>query len=128
MTEHRTGREADFAWEGDSKDVISSFPHDVKATLGFSLRLIQKGEHPRCEHRSMKSVGIGVWELKEGDERTWYRVMYLSKIDNVIHVLHCFEKDSKKTDQRDIETARKRLQDVHQRIEKQQQQRKKQKP
>jgi phage-related protein len=35
--------------------------------------------------------------LTEGDDRTWYRVMYLSKIGNVIHVLHCFEKDSRKT-------------------------------
>ena len=28
-------------WEGDSTEVLTSFPHDVKATLGFSLRQIQ---------------------------------------------------------------------------------------
>lgn len=127
MTEHRTSREADIAWEGDSKDVISSFPDDVRATLGFSLRQIQKGEHPRCEHRPMTSVGKGVWELKESDDRTWYRVMYLSKIENIIHVLHCFEKDSAKTDRRDIETAKQRLQDVNQRMLQQQKQKKKKK-
>jgi len=43
----------------------------------------------------MPSVGEGVWELKESDRRTWYRVMYLSVINNVIHVLHCFEKDNR---------------------------------
>lgn len=34
----------------------------------------------------MISLGKGVWELKEGDERTWYRVMYLARIGNIIHV------------------------------------------
>jgi len=43
----------------------------------------------------MPSVGKGVWELKEGDERTWYRVMYLAEIRGAIHVLHCFEKNSR---------------------------------
>ena len=85
-------------------------------TLGFSLRQLQHGRNPRCQVRSMPSVGQGVWELKEGDERTWYRVMYLSVVDNVIHVLHCFEKDSTKTDQRDIQTAKRRLSKVKQRL------------
>jgi phage-related protein len=111
--------EADIAWEGDSREVLSSFPVDVKVTLGFSLRQIQNGRLPRCEHRPMRSVGQGVWELKEGDERTWYRVIYLSRVGNVIHVLHCFEKDTRKTDQRDIKIARDRLSKVHQRLQEQ---------
>ncbi len=100
---------ATIAWEGDSKEVLSGFPDDVKATLGFPLRQIQNGREPRCDRRSMSSVGKGVWDLKESDARTWYRVMYLTRIGNVIHVLHCFEKDSRKTDRRDIETAEARL-------------------
>jgi phage-related protein len=71
------------AWEGDSKQVLSSFPNDVKATLGFSRRQIQNGRRPACAARAMPSVGDGVWELKESDQRTWYRVMYLSVINNV---------------------------------------------
>lgn len=107
---------AAIAWEGDSKEVLSHFPDEVKATLGFSLRQIQNGRLPVCEHRSMSSVGKGVWELKDGDSRTWYRVMYLARIQNVVHVLHCFEKDSRKTDRRDIQTAKSRLSIVLQRI------------
>jgi len=107
---------ANIAWEGNSKEILSSFPDDVKVTLGFSLRQVQNGRQPRCDHRSMSSVGTGVWELKEGDARTWYRVMYLTRVNNVIHVLHCFEKDSRKTDKRDIETARSRLRAVQQRL------------
>jgi phage-related protein len=116
MKGQRTGPPAEIIWEGNSKDVLSSFPHDMKVTLGFSLRQIQNGKHPRCDHRPMSSVGKGVWELKEGDARTWYRVMYLTRIQNSIHILHCFEKESRKTDRRDLETARKRLQEVHQRL------------
>ena len=58
----------------------------------------------------MRSVGPGVYELKESDERTWYRAIYLSRVGNVIYVLHCFEKDSRKTDRRDIGIARQGLQ------------------
>jgi len=108
---------ASVAWEGNSKEILSSFPDEVKATLGFSLRQIQNGRQPVCSHRSMASIGQGVWELKESDERTWYRVMYLARINNVVHVLHCFEKDSRKTDRRDVETAKARLSQVLKRMQ-----------
>jgi phage-related protein len=89
---------------------------DVKLSLGYSLRRLQNGDFPACETRSLPSLGKGVWELKESDERAWYRVVYLSKISNVIYVLHCFEKESRKTDKRDVATARARLQQVLGRI------------
>lgn len=65
----------------------------------------------------MESIGPGVWELKEQEERAWYRVLYLSRMDDVIFVLHCFEKDSRKTDRRDLAIARKRLTEVRKRIQ-----------
>jgi len=65
----------------------------------------------------MSSVGAGVYELKEADERAWYRAIYLSKVKNTIYVLHCFEKESRKTDRRDIEIARQRLKLVRQRLQ-----------
>lgn len=116
-TERRA--QAQIAWEGDSKQVLSSFPDDVKATLGFSLRQIQNGRGPVCDSRSMPSIGAGVWELKESDQRAWYRVIYLAVINNVIHVLHCFEKDSRKTVRRDVETAKARLKQVRRRLREQ---------
>jgi phage-related protein len=83
--------------EGDSKEVLSEFPHDVKVNLGYALRRLQDGNLPTCPNRPMPSIGKGVFESKDGDERTWYRVIYLSVIDGVLYVLHCFEKDSRKT-------------------------------
>jgi hypothetical protein len=32
-------KDALIAWEGDSKEVISSFPDEAKQNLGFQLRL-----------------------------------------------------------------------------------------
>ena len=108
---------AEIHWEGDSKEVLSGFPSDVKLGLGYSLRRLHNGEFPACETRSMPSIGKGVWELKESDERAWYRVVYLTKIGGVIHVLYCFEKESRRTDKRDVATARARLKQVLNRIQ-----------
>ncbi len=65
----------------------------------------------------MSSIRAGVYELREADERTWYRVIYLSKVGNAIYVLHCFEKASRKTSRRDLEVACQRLKKVRQRLE-----------
>ena len=67
----------------------------------------------------MRSIGPGVYELKEADARAWYSVVYLSKIGNTIYVLHCFEKESRKTDRRDIAVARQRHNLVRQRLQEQ---------
>lgn len=107
---------AELHFEGDSLEVLSAFPAAVKSALGFSLRQLQVGLPPTCQTRSMNSIGAGVYELKEADERTWYRAIYLSKVNEIIYVLHYFEKDSRKTDRRDIEVAAQRLKLVKQRI------------
>jgi len=108
---------AEIHGEGDSTEVLRGFPKDVKLSLGYSLRRLQFGEFPACETRSMASFGKGVWELKESDERAWHRVVYLTKIGSVIHVLHCFEKESRRTDKRDVATARARMKQVLKRIQ-----------
>jgi len=109
---------AELHFEGDSLEMLSAFPSAVKQVLGFSLRQLQLGRLPTCVTRSMKSIGPGVYELKDADERTWYRVIYLARIGDIIHVLHCFEKDSRKTDRRDLEIARQRFKIVKQRMQK----------
>ena len=60
----------------------------------------------------MESVGKGVWELKTANERTWYRVIYLTRIGDAHYILHAFEKSSRKTYQRDLEVAKSRLKSV----------------
>jgi phage-related protein len=103
------------AWEGDSREVLHSFPHDVRQNLGFQLWQLQQCEKP-ADYRPLPSIGTGVFELRDQDERSWYRVVYLSRIDDVIYVLHCFEKKSREMPRRDFETAKRRLKAVKARL------------
>jgi phage-related protein len=119
MASKEETEQAELHFEGDSLEVLSSFPDEIKRKLGFSLRQLQIGRRPTSTTRNMASIGPGVFELKEADERTWYRTIYLSRIGTVIYVLHCFEKDRRTTDRRDIEVARNRLKMVRQRLQEQ---------
>ncbi|MDO8519838.1 MAG: type II toxin-antitoxin system RelE/ParE family toxin [Deltaproteobacteria bacterium] len=108
-------QEIALAWEGDSLEVMRSFPKGVREDLGAELRRLQEGNVP-LKSRPMQSIGKRVYELKEQDERSWYRVIYLAKIEDLIYVLHCFEKKSKKTSRNDLSVAKTRLKQVLSRI------------
>ncbi len=99
---------AQVAWLGDSLDVLRRFPAAIQGDLGYALERVQRGQMPP-DSKPMKTVGPGVYELRDQDERAWYRVFYLKKIENVIYVLHCFEKRTAQTEQTDIEVAKERL-------------------
>lgn len=99
---------AAIAWEGDSREVLKSFPESVKQNFGFELWQLQQGERP-SDYRPLPSIGSGVFELRDQDERAWYRVIYLSRFKDVIYVLHCFEKKSRKLPRNEFEKARQRL-------------------
>lgn len=99
------------SWEGDSRDALLAFPERIRQNLGFQLWQLQQGEMP-VNYRPLPSVGTGVFELRDQDERSWYRLVYLSRINNVIYVLHCFEKKSREMPRRDFEKARQRLKAV----------------
>jgi phage-related protein len=106
---------ASVVWEGDSREVLKAFPEEVTQNLGFELWLLQQGESPG-DYRPVSSVGPGVFELRDQDERAWYRVVYLSRIEDVIYVLHCFEKKSREMPRRDFEKAKQRLKAVKARL------------
>jgi phage-related protein len=65
----------------------------------------------------MQSVGKGVFELKDADDATWYRMLYLARIDDVIYVLDCFTKNTRKTESNTLNKARARLSQVRLRIQ-----------
>lgn len=108
-------RLATIAWEGDSREVLRGFPEGVKQNFGFELWHLQLGERP-SDYRPLPSIGAGVFELRDQDERAWYRVVFLSRINNVIYVLHCFEKKSREMPRKEFETAKRRLRAVKARL------------
>jgi len=54
--------------------------------------------------------------LKDSDENKWYRMIYLARVADTIYVLHCFTKDTARTERRDLATAQRRLKLVQQRL------------
>jgi phage-related protein len=66
----------------------------------------------------MQSIGQGVFELKAEDKAAWYRVIYLSRIENTIYVLDSFTKKTQKTEKNDLNRARARLSNVRLRLQK----------
>lgn len=107
---------ARISFEGDSYDVLCSWPKSMRLDFGHALREMQNGREATLEVRPMPSIGPSVYELKDSDDKTWYRVMYLARKDDVIHVLDCFEKNVTKTLKKDIKKATVRLSHVKQRL------------
>ena len=66
-------------WEGDSWDILKSWPKSIRLDFGPSLREMQQGRPPRLYVRPMQSIGDGVFELKDSDESAWYRMIYLAR-------------------------------------------------
>ncbi len=108
---------ASVSWVGDSHEVLKSWPKAMRLDFGNSLREMQEGRPARLDVRPMQSIGRGVFELKDSDERTWYRLVYLARIEDTIYVLDCFEKDTARTERKDLNTARTRFSQVKQRLQ-----------
>jgi phage-related protein len=87
-------------------------PDEVKAAFGFALYLAQQGK----KHQNAKPLkgfsGAGVLEVVEDCLGDTFRAVYTVKISEVIYVLHCFQKKSKRgieTPKQEIDLIRVRL-------------------
>lgn len=90
---------------GNSLDNIKKFPHEVKREAGHQLDRVQRGKDP-LDWKSMQGIGSGVKEIRVRDSDGIYRVIYVAKFEEAIYVLHAFQKKTQKTNQLDLETAR----------------------
>ena len=97
--------------------MLQAFPEAVRQNLGFDLWRLQQGEEP-SDYRPLPSVGAGVFELRDQDQRAWCRLVYLSRIQDVIYVLHCFEKKSRVMPRKELEIVRQLLKRVRARLSK----------
>ena len=103
--------DAEIEWMGNSKDILSSWPDEIKTSLGFELRKVQRGEKPR-DSKHLPGIGEGVRELREADARVWYRVAYLPRKGSVVYVPHAFKKQGAKTPKDAVTTILQRLKDA----------------
>ncbi len=107
---------AAISWEGDSREVLRSWPRAIREDFGVALAEMQEGRPAALPVRPMPSIAAGVFELKDSDERTWYRLVYLARIKDTTYVLSCFTKNTAKTDKRDIATVVQRWKRVQKRL------------
>lgn len=88
---------------GSSLDDLKNFPAEVRREVGFELDAIQRGLMPSY-FKPMLAIGRGAYELRVHLLGEW-RVVYVARFEDAIHVLHAFEKKTRKTRLADIELA-----------------------
>jgi phage-related protein len=100
---------------GGSKKDLSAFPDSVKQDVGHALFIAQQGGRA-ANTKIMQGFGGGsVIELVEDFDGDAYRCVYTTKVQDVIVVLHVFQKKSKRgieTPKHEVELIRSRLRDA----------------
>ncbi|MEJ0043100.1 MAG: type II toxin-antitoxin system RelE/ParE family toxin [Rhizomicrobium sp.] len=97
-------------WIGSSKKDFLQFPKPVQAAFGYSLHLVQTGDHPPVA-KPLKGFA-GVLELTSFFDGDAYRAVYTVRFRDVVYVLHAFKKKSKRgiaTPKADIDLIHRRL-------------------
>lgn len=98
-------------FRGDSLDALREFPESARREAGFQIDKVQQGQEPD-DWKSIKTIGAGVKEIRIRDEAGAFRVVYVAKLANTNCVLHCFQKKTQTTSQKDIQLARKHYADL----------------
>ena len=104
-------RHKDVVFVGSALRDLRAFPEDARRAAGFQLDLLQQGEQP-YDCRSVKTIGPSVFEIRVHEESGAFRVFYVVNRPEAVYVLHALRKATQKTEARDIELARARLQEL----------------
>ncbi len=94
-------------------DVLRQLPDEVRLRAGYEIDRVQRDIEPQ-NWKPFPTVGQGVREIRVQVGRQ-YRIMYIAKFENKIHILHVFEKKTQETRTSDIEIAKRRLNAVNER-------------
>jgi phage-related protein len=97
-------------FHGTSRKEIKKFPDVVKMEAGHQLMRVQHGLDP-SDWKPMSSIGQGVREIRIRHEGQ-YRIIYVARFKDAVHVLHAFQKKTQKTQTHDIEIARRRYKEI----------------
>jgi len=107
----RVPGEKQLFWIGSSKADLLRFPEAVKDEIGTALSVAQfGGMHPSA--KPWKGQGPGVFEVVEDHRGDTYRAVYTVRFEDVVYVLHAFQKKSPtgiRTARPDVELVSKRL-------------------
>lgn len=96
---------------GTSLNDLRDFPADARKDAGFQLEQVQLGRDPD-DWRPMPEVGVGTREIRIKTEDGAFRVFYVTKFGDEVHVLHSFTKKTEKTELKDIKRGADRYKDA----------------
>ena len=81
-------------WIGPARSEVKDLPREVGRTMGVALWFAQQGSmHPTAS--PMKGNLAGVVEVRADDDRSTYRLMYVTKLGGAVYVLSAFQKKAK---------------------------------
>lgn len=102
-----------FAFISDAaKKEFMAFPNEVIDQFGHDLNLVQHSQSPVSNFKHLAStVGQGAIELIENGSPA-YRSVYCAKFNDTVYLLHSFEKTTNGTDNKAMQTAKKRYEDM----------------
>ena len=80
---------------GSSRRDLQSFPAIARREIGQALFEAQLGDHP-AGAKPLKGFGGGVLEIRKTVSGDAYRAVYTVRFEDVLYVLHTFQKKSTK--------------------------------
>jgi phage-related protein len=95
-----------------SKRDLSSFPEDVKQDIGHALFVAQEGGRAASVKTLQGFGGGSIVEIVEDHDGDTFRCVYTTKVNDLIVVLHAFQKKSK----RGSETPKHEIDVIHARL------------
>ena len=98
-------------WMGSSREDLRAFPREARREIGYQLEHVQEGVDPD-DWKPMSVVGSGVREIRVRESSGAFRCIYLATRPEGIYILHCFQKKTQKTSQRDWGLAQRRFKSI----------------
>jgi phage-related protein len=96
---------------GSSRRDLQVLPAAVRREFGQALFEAQLGDHP-AGAKPLKGFGSGVLEIRDNFDGDTYRAVYTVRFEDVLYVLHVFQKKSTRgiaTPQRHLDLIKQRL-------------------
>lgn len=96
---------------GGSKRDLLAMPLQLRKEFGVALDIAQQGLTPEGA-KPLKGKASGATQLSEDFNSDTYRAVYSVELGDVLYVLHCFQKKSKKgaeTPKADVDLIESRL-------------------
>ena len=93
-------------FKGNTLKAIRDFPEDARQIAGYELDRVQRGFDP-VNWKPMKTIGLGVKEIRIIARDGAYRVIYVARFSNAVYVLSAFQKKQQKTPKDQLAIAKK---------------------